>query len=186
MKVKLANVRIAFPALFEAKTVNGEGEPRFSAVFIVEPGSENAKTLAAAVAAVSKEKWGAKADGIMTKLKAEGRVAYHPNPKTNGSGEVYAGFENMHHVNASNKTRPGVFDRDKAPLVQSDGRPYGGCYVNCSLDLWAQDNNFGKRINASLSGVQFVRDGEAFSGGGAATADEFDDLGVPADEEALA
>ena len=33
MKLKLNNVRLAFPALFEAKTVNGEGDPRFSAVF---------------------------------------------------------------------------------------------------------------------------------------------------------
>ncbi len=33
MKLKLNNVRLAFPSLFEAKTVNGEGDPRFSAVF---------------------------------------------------------------------------------------------------------------------------------------------------------
>jgi len=186
MKVKLANVRVAFPALFEAKTVNGEGEPRFSAVFIVEPGTENAKTLAAAVAAVAKEKWGAKTDAIMAKLKTEGRIAYHPSAKTNASGEVYSGFEGMHHVNASNKARPLVIDRDKAILNQADGRPYGGSFVNATLDLWAQDNNFGKRINASLSGVQFVRDGEAFSGGGSASPNDFDDLGMPAEEEALA
>ncbi len=37
MKLKLNNVRLAFPALFEAKTVNGEGDPRFSAVFLMDP-----------------------------------------------------------------------------------------------------------------------------------------------------
>ena len=37
MKLKLQNVRLAFPALFEAKTVNGEGDPRFSAVFLLDP-----------------------------------------------------------------------------------------------------------------------------------------------------
>ena len=31
MKLKLNNVRLAFPVLFEAKTVNGEGKPAFSA-----------------------------------------------------------------------------------------------------------------------------------------------------------
>jgi hypothetical protein len=30
MQLKLRNVRLAFPALFEAKTVNGEGDPAFS------------------------------------------------------------------------------------------------------------------------------------------------------------
>lgn len=37
MKLKLNNVRLAFPSLFEAKTVNGEGDPRFSAVFLMSP-----------------------------------------------------------------------------------------------------------------------------------------------------
>ncbi|MBD0092018.1 ssDNA-binding protein, partial [Acinetobacter baumannii] len=35
MKIRLNNVRLAFPALFEAKTVNGEGDPAFSASFIL-------------------------------------------------------------------------------------------------------------------------------------------------------
>ena len=50
------------------------------------------------------------------------------------------------------------------------------------IEAWAQDNGFGKRINASLGGVQFVKDGAAFVGGQAVAASAFDDLGV--DEEA--
>lgn len=44
------------------------------------------------------------------------------------------------------------------------------------LEFWAQDNKFGKRVNATLMGVQFFRDGDAFSGGGAASDDDFDDV----------
>jgi hypothetical protein len=88
-------------------------------------------------------------------------------------------------VSSRNKVRPLVLDRDKSPLTQSDGRPYAGCYVNGSIELWCQDNAYGKRINATLRGVQFYKDGEAFAGGGSATADEFDDLGVDEEEEAL-
>jgi hypothetical protein len=40
--VKVQNVRISFPNLFEAKAINGEGDPR-SAAFVIVPGSENAK-----------------------------------------------------------------------------------------------------------------------------------------------
>ena len=58
-------------------------------------------------------------------------------------------------------------------------------YVNGSIELWCQDNAYGKRINATLRGVQFLKDGEAFAGGGSASADEFDDLGVDDEEEAL-
>lgn len=184
MKVSIKNARIAFPALFEAKTVNGEGEPRYSAAFIVDPASVNAKELAKALTAVAKEKWGAKADGILAELKKKGRVCYVEGPKTNGNGEVYDGFEDMHSFNASNKARPLILDRDKTPLSAADGKPYGGAFVNASVELWAQDNNFGKRINATLKGVQFVRDGDAFGGGAPASPDDFDDLGVGEEETA--
>lgn len=177
MKVKIANVRVAFPALFEAKAVGTEGEPRFSAAFVIEPASSNAKSLAAAVSAVAKEKWGVKADAILKELHSKGRVCYREEPLSK-DGEVYDGFEGMYSLNTSNKARPLVLDRDKTPLTAADGRPYGGCYVNASLELWAQDNSFGKRINCTLKGVQFVRDGDAFGGGAPASPEDFEDLGV--------
>ena len=46
MKLKLTNVRLAFPDLFEAKEFEaGDGKPRYSATFLVEPGSENDKAI---------------------------------------------------------------------------------------------------------------------------------------------
>ena len=173
MIVKLQNVRISFPNLFEAKAVNGEGEPRFSAVFVIEPGSANAKTLANALDTVAKEKWGAKGPGTLADLKAKGRVCYQERAKTNASGEVYDGFEGMHHVSAGNTARVPIIDRDTTPLTPQDGRPYGGCYVDASIEVWAQDNSWGKRINGKLRWVQFRADGEAFSGGAPVSQDEF-------------
>jgi anthranilate phosphoribosyltransferase len=38
------------------------------------------------------------------------------------------------------------------------------------------DNKYGKRICASLLGLQFVKHGEQFSGGGVASADAFEAL----------
>lgn len=177
MQVKISNVRGAFLHLFEAKTVGGEGDPRYSGAFIIEPGSANAKALAAALVAVAKDKWGAKADGILKDLKSKGRVCYREEPLSK-DGEVYDGFEGMHSLNAANKARPLVLDRLKEPLTAADGKPYGGCYVNASIEVWAQDNQYGKRVNATLKGVQFVRDGDAFGGGAPASPNDFDDLGV--------
>lgn len=185
MKVKLTNVRLAFPQLFEAKAVNGEGEPRFSAAFPIQPGSENAKALAAALEAVAKEKWGAKAAGILTELKGKGRVAYKESALSK-DGDVYDGFENMYTLNAGNKARPSVIDRDTSPLTAQDGRPYAGCYVDCSVDLWAQDNSWGKRINATLRWVQFRTDGDAFGAGAPVNQDEFESIAEGADAEAMA
>lgn len=172
MKLKLNNVRLAFPVLFEAKTVNGEGKPAFSACFLIDPADPQVKTINAAIEAVAKEKWGAKADALLTQMRKTDKVALHDGD----AKATYDGFPGNLYVSARNATRPLVIDKDKSPLTEQDGKPYAGCYVNASVEFWAQDNNYGKRINASLRGVQFLRDGDAFAGGGAASEDEFDEL----------
>ncbi len=173
MKVKLSNVRLAFPQLFEAKTVNGEGKPAFSASFLLEPTHPDIKVINAAIEQVAYEKWGAKANAVLQTARAADKVCIH-----NGDAKAeYAGYEGNFYVSTRNATRPLVIDKDRTPLAPQDGKPYAGCYVNASIDVWAQDNNYGKRVNASLAGVQFLRDGDAFTGGGPASVDEFDDLG---------
>ena len=53
--------------------------------------------------------------------------------------------------------------------------------VNAIIEIWPQDNQFGKRVNASLLGVQFVKDGERLAGGGVAAADDFEAISGAAD-----
>ncbi len=109
---------------------------------------------------------------MLKTLRSTLKVCLHDGDKK----AEYEGYPNNKFVSASNKARPRVVDRDNSILVQADGRPYAGCYVNAVIDIWAQDNNFGKRINASLSGVQFLRDSDAFAGGGVAGEDDFDNI----------
>lgn len=180
MKVSLKNVRLAFPTLFEAKTVNGEGKPAFSASFLLDPADPQVKTVEAAIEAVAREKWGAKADAVLKQMRAQDKTALHDGDlKSN-----YDGFPGMLYVSSRSNTRPLIIDADKTPLAEQDGKPYAGCYVNANVELWAQDNNYGKRVNAQLRGVQFFKDGDAFAGGGAASEDEFDDVteGATADD----
>lgn len=181
MKLKLSNVRLAFPVLFEARTVNGEGKPAFSSSFLIDPADAQVKAINAAIDQVAKEKWGTKADAMLAQMRKADKVALHDGDlKSN-----YDGFAGMLYISARAATRPLVIDRDKSPLVETDGRPYAGCYVNASIEFWAQDNNYGKRVNASLRGVQFHRDGDAFAGGAPASEDEFDDVAEGADAESL-
>ena len=78
---------------------------------------------------------------------------------------TYDGYEGMFYVRAALDTRPVIVDTDLTPLDSSDGKPYAGCYVNGTITLWTQDHPVGgKRINANLRGVQFLRDGESFGG----------------------
>ncbi|MBP8282667.1 MAG: DUF2815 family protein [Chromatiaceae bacterium] len=180
MEIILKNVRMAFPTIWIPQAIN-DGEPSFGANFIVPPESDNAKLLAATIKKVAAEKWKDKTDAVLAKLKQDGRICYHTNPMTNSAGEVYSGFEGMYWVRTGNKMRPMIVDRNpNVPLTPADGRPYGGCFVNAKIDLWAQDNKWGKRVNASLLVIQYVGPGEAFSGGAAPSIAGLEDLGEAA------
>lgn len=217
-KVKLINVRNCFPKYFEPKPANGSADDYYSGAYPVEPGSANHKTLEAAVQQAAKEKWGPKADAIVKKLREDGDISYKLKPLSDQEGNVYGGFEGMNSLNASSNARtkpvPALWDVDRQPLNQSavtaaeksvkegkipaekavlrkggEARLYSGCYVHAVVDVWAQDNDNGKRINCQLLGVQFAGDGDAFTTGAVGETDDFDDLSVEeaagSDEDSL-
>ena len=176
----LTNVRLAFPNLFTATQVNGEGKAAFSASFLMPPDHPDVAKIRAAITEVANAKWGEKAPEILRGLIAGDKVCLH-NGDTKSQ---YDGFPGNLFVSARGYARPLVIGADKTPLTEADGKPYSGCYVNAQIALWAQSNNFGKRVNAQLRGVQFLRDGEAFGGGRVANEDEFDVVDDSADGEA--
>jgi hypothetical protein len=184
MKLMLNNVRLAFPNLFKPVTVNGEGDPAYSATFILDPLHPQIAEIQEAQDAAGAEKWGAKWATVKKEIQAKDRFALH-NGDTKSQ---YVGFDGNFFVSSRAKqtARPTVIDRNKSPLTEADGRPYAGCYVNASIELWAQDNAYGKRINAQVRGVQFLRDGDSFSGGSPASSDEFSEVTDGADADDLA
>lgn len=173
MKIMLSGVRLAFPALFKTDKFG-----TFSATGIFPKDHPAFKLVQDTIKAVATEKWGAKAPEILKALAAKDNVCLH-----NGDTKAeYEGYEGNFYVSARNEVRPKVLARDRSPLVPEDGKPYSGCYVNMLIELWAQDNkDYGRRVNASLLGVQFDKDGDAFSGGSVASENDFDDLGDGAD-----
>jgi hypothetical protein len=174
MKIRLENVRLAFPNLFEAKAAKAGQKAKYSAAFIFPKDHPAVSIVKEAMTQVAKAKWGDKWETVYAALRAADKLAVH-------DGDVkseYAGYAGNLFVNASNEVRPlilGGGPDGKAPLSAEDGKPYSGCYVNALIEIWAQQHaEHGKRINASLMGVQFARDGERLSGGATAAADDFD------------
>jgi len=175
--IMLQNVRLAFPQLWEAVQVNGEGKAAFSASFLLPPDHPDIDKIKAAIAKTATAKWGAKTAEILPALVASDKVCLH-NGDLKSNLEGYAG--NMF-VSARGPMCPLCINADKSVLTEADGKLYSGCFVNAQIALWAQQNNYGKRVNAQLRGVQFLSDGEAFSGGGVANPDEFDTVEADAD-----
>lgn len=181
MKVALKNVRLSFPDLFEPRPFKAGDKPKYKSTFLIEKDSAQAKAVEAAIKEVAKAKWGAKADAVLKGIRG------NPNKFNFQDGDTkdYDGYSGMMALSASNQARPLVIDRDKTPLSAQDGKPYAGCYVNATVEFFAYDNS-GNGISASLKGVQFVKDGDAFGGGAPASPDEFDDLGVDEEADSLA
>lgn len=174
-KVILQNVRLAFPNIFRPS----EQFDNFGAQLIIEKGSENEKKINAAILEAANTKWTAKAESTIKQLKAGNKICF-----TDGDSKAeYEGFEGNMALSATNRQRPTVVGKDRSPLTEADGIIYAGCYVNAVVDIWPQDNQWGKRINASLKGIQFFADGDSFTGGGVASTDDFEDLSEGSDAE---
>lgn len=184
------DVRLAFTdGLFEAKAFTDPktgktGEPQHSVTFILDRNNPQARAvIEAEEERVAKEKWGAKADAILAEIRANNRGAIK-------KGELkasYDGFPGNDFIACNNKTRPTIVNIDGSQLSARDGVVYAGCYSIGHITLWAQDNAYGKRINANVTGLQFTRDGDAFGGGAAPSApDEFANLSAANDETAAA
>jgi hypothetical protein len=179
MKVRLVDsvkhpVRLAFAQnLFTAGTVGGEGKPAFSVTAILGKDHPQLEELTAAEEQVAKEKWGAKAPAILKSIRAAEKGVI----KDGDTKADYDGFEGNSFVSMRSEKRPNVYGRDGSQLTEADGVVYSGCYAHVMLEVWAQDNSFGKRVNAQVTGVMFSRDGDSFGGGAApAKADDFADL----------
>lgn len=166
--IRLDNVRASYPHVFHAKEGKDDKgnptTPKFSIqAFMPKTTHRAAKDLLREVI-----------DGILKDHKIKGIAA---DRKFIKDGDLMAKdeAEGQWAISASEKNRPQVRNKNKAPLTEKDeGVIYGGCYVNILIRPWFQDNSYGKRVNAGLSAVQFLRDGEPF-GEGRITADQVDD-----------
>lgn len=183
MKMLLQNVRLSFPDIFEAVQYQGTGPFNYRLTLLVPEGDPQKKKIDEIIKAVATAKWAAKAGKILAAAPAsKAGICF-----TDGSAKEYDGYQDHWALSATrpqDKGRPAIIDRDKSPLVAADGKPYAGCYVNASVEFWAQDNKFGTTIRCGLLGVQFLKDGDAFGGGSPADPDDFDELAVEEDDMA--
>ena len=182
MPTMLKNVRIAFcNSLHKPEQVNGEGQYRRGAVLLIPEDDPQKAMLDKVIEDAIAAKWpdAKKRAPIVAELQKKDRICFRDG---NDKAEKYDGFAGMWALSANGKggdtpEEAGqviLLDQAKQPLTVASGKPYAGCYVNASVEVWVQDNQWGKRVNCTLRGVQFVRDGDAFGGGAPASADEFE------------
>jgi hypothetical protein len=164
--------------VFQPRSFSPEAEAKYNITCLIPKGSPLEKEVRAEMERVAKATFG---DGAVAVLKRQAgdsnrALLKDGDEKLNKDGEPVMPDHML--LKASSKTKPLVVDRNpKNELTEQDGLPYGGCFCNVKLDIWAQNNQFGKWLNAKLLGVQFAGDGDPFGGGGdRARPDDFDDM----------
>jgi len=166
-KIKMQNVRLSFPSLFQTETFGGTSTGKYAATFILDK-KEHAKTIKEIQAHIK--------EMVATEFKGKGPSDDRICLK-DGDDDVRPESEGKFTIKASTKKRPLVLNRDKTPVTEEDEVFYAGCHVNAIISLWAQNSkDFGKRINGSLDGVMFNAHGEPFGAAGISV-DEFDAFG---------
>lgn len=201
MKIRIQNTRIAFTqALFEAKARKADEKPAWSSTFILEGKGDHEVEVQAAdgttadgkakfkwvkrkisqvLSDVAAQKWGAKGEAILKSIKLNNDICL----RDGDAKPDYDGFPgNMFLSGRNPKTAPLVLSKNGQPVTESSGVVYAGCYVHAVLDIYAQDNDYGRRINCGIQTVMFAKDGDSFGGGGRGSADDFGDLTVPSDD----
>jgi len=181
MQVKLTNVRLSFFHGFEARDYKNNGVFKYTTNCIVEKGSANHKAIEAAMLAATEEKYPQKGAAKLKTFRSSNNTTCYR--EGNDDDDASAGKMIFAAGRQKSKGRPKIVDRNNSPLVEEDGKPYSGCYANVVADIWTQTGET-PGVRAELLAIQFVKDGEAFSGGGTNPDNiEFDDLSVEDTDE---
>lgn len=154
-RIQLENVVISYANLYEAKGFNGSA-PRFSANFLIAgDDSDQLNLIRETTKALLTQEFGT----AIPKLK-DTHLALKDGNQTS-----YKGYENKFYLMASNgeKFPPILVDVFNEDLSKDKNAIQSGDVVNALLDIWVQNNQYGKRVNVTLLGVQFVKKGERFT-----------------------
>lgn len=165
--IKLQNVRLSFPNLFKPKAMQAGQEPKFGATFLLDD-----KQHAELISQIEKMIERLSLDHFKKKVSLKQKCLHDGNEKS----EMEGYGDGVHFITSSTKRRPAVVNRDLSPITEEDGTVYPGCYVNATVQLWVQDNDYGKGVNAELRAVQFVKNGDSFGAAPVNAEDEFEKL----------
>jgi len=166
--VLITGARLSYPYLFRPRVGKNNQAGKFGCVLIVPKGSPCLTNLATAMREVAIEKWRERGHQMFEAIAAQDMLCMRDGDrKYNKDGSKADEYAGSMYISANSSNPPAVTGPDNVQLAESSGKPYAGCYVDAVVGVWAQENENGLRLNAEIRVVQFMRDGDAFTGSGA-------------------
>lgn len=157
--ILLSDLRISYPHLDKKWAKKTTDTPAYSAVGLLEK-EKHAEAIKAVndfcTGMLKQHNKGAKIKADLMFIR-DGDLAAKPE------------YEDHWSINAREPdNRPVVLNPDKSEMEQEDIKPTikAGHYIDMLIEPWWMDNDWGKRVNASLRAVRYRREGEALAQGG--------------------
>lgn len=169
-RIMIRNARCVFPKLYTAEEYMNK--KNFSIGLLINADSENLATIEKAIRAAVEAAYPGDADKMLKRFKKSNQ--------TWPLKELEDGGYSITPKRKEEQGAPTVLDQKKHNIPADAGKPYAGCYVNCSIDVFCYTKN-GGGVTSYLNGVQFAKDGEPLGAGATAAScrDEFDELEAP-------
>lgn len=168
-------VRFSFVNLFEGKVNEQSGKKEYSMCILI-PKTDTA-TINAIKSAVEEAKK-LKPEAVFGK-KANGERFEYPNLKIclrDGDTERpdREEFSGHYFLNCKTRIQPKVVDANRCEILDPE-QVYSGCYgrVNITLYAYITQDKSNRGVSAQLNCVQFLSDGERFTGSGVSVEDAF-------------
>jgi hypothetical protein len=202
LRFRIDNVRASFPVLFKGEQFQGTGSFRCGVSLIIPPDHPQLAQINAAIEEAARVKWKDKAALTLKGARAKDKVCLRDGDyksKYDGhAGNWILGANCPGGETEAECAKPSVFDKLRREYVSADRWAtlnekerqtfmherqcpiYSGCYVSALVEFYA-DSRYGDGVFCKLVGIQFYGDGDAFSGGAPASADEFDTVTEGAD-----
>lgn len=194
--------RLSYPTLRTKKAAVRDGKEKFSASQLFDPTTEegrtNIKKAQVAVAAAEVAEFGEGKAGFIAKVVEDPkRIALKKGERCkNKEGDVYKGYEGMIALTCSADKRPLLLYKNKTEVELEDIEDvfYGGLDVDMIVSFFciSDTDKGGNGLFCTVEAIRSLERGEAFGGGGRATADDFEDegeddgIGSPAEDDLLA
>ena len=156
--ILINNVRCSFPQLYKVD-VKESGQKFNPGITVLLDQKEHAASIAELTAEVKAVIAG---NTTLAKKPPVGEKVCLRSSKSDGWRDEYP--EGHLLLKAGNTKPPVVLHKDMTRMTEADDKIYSGCRVNIKVELWGQNNQYGKRVNAKLLAVQFAGDDESFDG----------------------
>ena len=168
----LANVRLSYLYCFEPYVPPASAQnPRPKATYrlhaLLAPSDPQLKALAEKIEQIgSAHAWkgGVTWAEVKEQLKGKDRLCLHKGEVSQPGKPEYKG---MYYLSGNRDAPFTVVDADRTPLRgnETPRRPVSGDWGNVYVSIYAQDNQWGRGINATITGLQFVKQDAAFGSG---------------------